>query len=43
MFHFKESNRYRLKTEWKVYSRNPRTVKYGTETILYLASKKVFQ
>ena len=35
----KENNRYSLRNVYELYSRNPRTVKYGTETISYLAPK----
>ena len=37
VFHLKENNRYSLKNAYELYSRNPRTVKYGPETIAYLA------
>ena len=39
VFNLKENNRYSLRNVYELYSRNPRTVKYGTETISYLASK----
>ena len=39
VFHFKENNRYSLGNIYELYSRNPRIVKYGTETISYLAPK----
>ena len=37
VFHLKENNRYSLKNIYELYSRKPRIVKYGTETISYLA------
>ena len=39
MFNLKENNRYSLRNVYELYSRNTRTVKYGTETISYLAPK----
>ena len=39
VFHLKNNNLYSLRNVYKLYSRNPRTVKYGTETILYLVPK----
>ena len=39
IFHLKENNRYSLRNAYEFYSRNPRTVKYGTETISYFAPK----
>ena len=39
IFHVKESNKYSLRNVYEPYSLNPRTVKYGTETISYLAPK----
>ena len=39
VFHLTENNRYSLRNVYELYSRNPRTVKYGTETISYLAPK----
>ena len=39
VFHLKKNNRYSLKKAYELYSRNPRTVKYGTEIISYLAPK----
>ena len=39
VFNLKENNRYSLRNVYELYSRNPRTVKYGTETISYLAPK----
>ena len=39
VFNLKENNRYSLKNVYELYIRNPRTVKYGTETISYLAPK----
>ena len=40
VFNLKENNRYSLRNVYELYSRNPRTVKYGTETISYLAPIK---
>ena len=39
VFHLKENNRYSLRNVYQFYSRNPRIVKYSTETISYLAPK----
>ena len=39
VFNLKENNRYNLRNVYELYSRNPRTVKYGTESISYLAPK----
>ena len=39
MFNLKENNRYSLRNVYELYSCNPRTVKYDTETIAYLAKK----
>ena len=39
VFNLKENNRYSLRNVYELYSRNPRTVKYSTETISYLAPK----
>ena len=39
VFNLKENNRYSLRNVYELYSRNPRTVKYGTGTISYLAPK----
>ena len=39
VFNLKENNRYNLRNVYELYSRSPRTVKYGTEAILYLAPK----
>ena len=39
VFHLTENNQYSLRNVYELYSRNPRTVKYGTETISYLAPK----
>ena len=38
-FNLKENNGYSRRNVYELYSRNPRTVKYGTETISYLAPK----
>ena len=38
-FHFKTNIPYNLRSHSELYSRNPKTVKYGTETIFYLATK----
>ena len=35
--HFKTNIPYNLRSHSKLYSRNPKTVKYGTETVSYLA------
>ena len=37
VFHFNTNIPYSLRSRSKLYSRNPKTVKYGTETISYLA------
>ena len=37
LFHLKENNRYSLRNVYELYSHNPKIVKYGTETISYLA------
>ena len=39
VFNLRENNRYSLRNIYELYSRNPRTVKYGTETISHLAPK----
>ena len=39
MFNLNENNQYSLRNVFELYSRNPRTVKYGKETISYLAPK----
>ena len=39
VFNLKENNRYSLRNVYELYSRNPRTVETGTETISYLAPK----
>ena len=39
VFNLKENNRCSLRNVYELYSRNPRTVKYGTETISYFAPK----
>ena len=39
VFNLKENKRYSLRNVFELYSRNPRTVKYGTDTISYLAPK----
>ena len=39
VFNLKENNRYSLRNVYGLYSRNPRTVKYVTETVSYLAPK----
>ena len=39
VFSFKKNNWCTLRNECGLYSRNPRTVKHGTETISYLASE----
>ena len=38
-FHLHTNIRYNLRSRSELYSRNPKTVKYGTETISYLAPK----
>ena len=37
VFYLKENNQYSLRNVYELYSYNPRTVKYDTETISYLA------
>ena len=39
VFNLKENNRYSLRNVYGLYSRNPRTVKYGTEAISNLTPK----
>ena len=39
VFNLKGNNQYSLRNVYELYSRNTRTVKDGTETILYLAPK----
>ena len=39
VFHFNTSIPYNLRSRNELYSRNPKRVKYGTETISYLAPK----
>ena len=39
VFNLKENNRYSLRNVYELYSRNPRTVETGRETISYLAPK----
>ena len=39
VFHFNTNIPYNLRSRSKLYSRNPKTVKYGTGTISYLAPK----
>ena len=39
VFHFNTYIPYNLRSSSELYSRNPKTVKYGTETISYLAPK----
>ena len=39
VFHFNTNIPYNLRSRSELYSRNPKTVKYGTETISYLAPK----
>ena len=39
VFHFNTNISYNLRSRNELYSRNPKTVKYGTETISYLAPK----
>ena len=39
IFHLKENNRYSLRNVYEFYSRNPRTVKYGIETMSYFVQK----
>ena len=39
VFHFNINIPYNLRSRSELYSRNPNTVKYGTETISYVAPK----
>ena len=39
VFHLNTNIPYNLRSRSELYSRNPKTVKYGTETISYLAPK----
>ena len=39
IFHKNISNNYDLLNHKESYSRNPKTVRYGTETVLYMAPK----
>ena len=39
VFHFNTNIPYNLSSRSELYSRNPKTVKYETETIFYLAPK----
>ena len=39
VFHFNANTPYNLRSRSELYSRNPKTGKYGTETISYLAPK----
>ena len=39
VFHFNKNIPYNLRSRSKLYSRNRKTVKYGTETVFYLAPK----
>ena len=39
VFHKNISNSYDLRNHKKLYSRNPKTVKYGTETVSYMVPK----
>ena len=39
VFHFNTNIPYNLRSRSKLYSRNRKTVKYGTETVSYLAPK----
>ena len=39
VFNLKQNNWYSLRNVYELYSRKPRTVKYGTETSSYLAPK----
>ena len=39
VFHFNTNSPHNLRPHNELYSRNPKTVKYVTETISYLASK----
>ena len=42
VFHFNTNIPYNLRSRSELCSRNPKTVKYGTETISYLAPKVWF-
>ena len=39
LFHKNMSNSYDLRNHKEIYFRNPKTVRYGTETISYVAPK----
>ena len=39
LFHKKISKIYDLRNHKELYSRNPKTVRYGTETVSYIAPK----
>ena len=39
VFHKNISNSYDLRNHKELYSRNPKTVRYGTETVSYIAAK----
>ena len=39
VFHFNTNIPYNLRSRSELYSRNPKIIKYGTETISYLAPK----
>ena len=39
VFHKNISNSYDLRNHKELYSRNPKTVRYGTETVSYMAPK----
>ena len=39
VFHKIISNGYHLRNHKKLYSRKPKTIRYGTETVLYIAPK----
>ena len=39
LFHFNTNIPYKLRSPSELYSRNPKTVKYGSETVSYLAPK----
>ena len=39
VFHKNISNSYDLQNHKELYSRNPKTVRYGTETVSYMAPK----
>ena len=41
VFNLKENNRYSLRNVYELYSRNPRTVKYGTETVSYIVPQTI--